>query len=115
MITVEVWLDPDVRVGPPLAVLPVRSAAGSLELQLLGASHRAVVRGPEIGAVAADVALVETVACLVGGATVLPREKAAALLTYVSACVVNFFVPSGGAQWAGIPHVHPRHPLPQQP
>jgi short-chain fatty acids transporter len=33
-------------------------------------------------------------------ATVLPREKAAALLTYVSACVVNFFVPSGGAQWA---------------
>jgi short-chain fatty acids transporter len=33
-------------------------------------------------------------------ASVLPREKAAALLTYVSACVVNFFVPSGGAQWA---------------
>jgi short-chain fatty acids transporter len=33
-------------------------------------------------------------------ATVLPREKAAALLTYVSACVVNFFVPSGGGQWA---------------
>ena len=33
-------------------------------------------------------------------ASVLPREKAAAFLTYVSACVVNFFVPSGGGQWA---------------
>jgi short-chain fatty acids transporter len=35
-----------------------------------------------------------------GLASVLPRDKAAAFLTYVSACVVNFFVPSGGGQWA---------------
>jgi short-chain fatty acids transporter len=34
----------------------------------------------------------------VGG--LLPRDKAAALATYVAASAVNFFVPSGGAQWA---------------
>lgn len=70
-------LDPAVPVGAPLAVLPLpdtRSVGWSLELHLLGASHRAVVRHPVAGSSADGVALVETVACLRGAAPSLPRS-----------------------------------------
>jgi short-chain fatty acids transporter len=42
----------------------------------------------------AFMSLVET------AARVLPVDRAAALVTFVSACVMNLFVPSGGGQWA---------------
>lgn len=67
-------LDPAVAVDAPLAVLPVRSAAGSLDLQLLGASHRAVLRRRVGPAPRDEVVLVETVACLPGAAPALPRS-----------------------------------------
>lgn len=97
-------LDPAVPVGPPLAVLPLRLPIGSLELQLLGASHRAVLRRPVDGAspdqVALDeeVVLVETVACLPGAAPALPRSarhRTPAGLAYAFSSSVT--VPGPGA------------------